>query len=304
MSAGIYTINLRYVGDSFKNCGPSAGQTSALQTDQSFQKTLNTNYGEVFSENQDLMNNLTSNLGQIIGAGPSQQGFSAAELAAKNSQNINDAAASNQKIQTAIGENGAKSGVASPGVESGIEQAERATAATQVDTNMNNNAATITQQNYDTGRQNYWSAVKGQEEAPAAFEDPETQAANSVTGSNSATATQANQNAADSTGNELLGLGEGLLSDASTVAGAAIKAGGAGCWVAAAVYDGWNDPRVSDARNFIFNVWAKESILGSIVANIYTKIGERVAELVKRSSILRSIFKPLFDIAVRKNREL
>ena len=90
----------------------------------------------------------------IINAGPSQQGIPT-ELAAQNSQAINAAAASNQKAQQEIGLNAAK-GTANPGVESGVTQAERSSAATAVDTNLNNTEANITQKNYDIGRQNYW----------------------------------------------------------------------------------------------------------------------------------------------------
>lgn len=246
------------------------------------------------------MQNLTGNLQGIINAGPSQQGESPTELAAQNSQAINAAAASNQKAQQEIGLNAAK-GTANPGVESGITQAERSSAATAVDTNLNNTEANITQKSYDIGRQNYWSAVEGQEKAPAAFEDPANQAGQVATGANQVTDTQANANAADSTGNELLGLGEGLAADTATVAGGIAKGG---CWIAAAVYGGWDDPRVAEARNFIFNIWPTYSYVGKIVASLYAAVGEKVAEIVKRSSVLRSIFKPVFDIAVRKNREL
>lgn len=199
-------------------CGTSSGQEGALASDQAFQKTLTSNYAKEFGQNQTLMNNLTTNLGGIISAGPGQQGFTAPELAAKNSQAINSAAASNQKLQTVIGENGAKSGGA-PGVESGVQQAERASAATAVDTGLNNTEANITNENYDVGRQNYFNAVGAQEKAPGAFEDPTNQMAGEVTGANNATAGQANQNAADSTGTEMLGLGEGLASDTATFFG-------------------------------------------------------------------------------------
>jgi hypothetical protein len=297
MNAAIYEVNFRYIGRSWFNCGPTAGQSGALTTDQNFSKTLGAAYNQVFSENQGLMQNLTGNLQGIINAGPSQQGESPTELAAQNSQAINAAAASNQKAQQEIGLNAAK-GTANPGVESGITQAERSSAATAVDTNLNNTEANITQKSYDIGRQNYWSAVGEQEKAPAAFEDPANQAGQVATGANQVTDTQANQNAQDSLGNELLGLGEGLAADTATAVG------GKGCWIAAAVYDGWDDPRVAEARNFIFNIWPSRSYLGEIVARLYAAIGEKVARIVKRSSILRSIFKPLFDIAVRKNREL
>jgi hypothetical protein len=298
MNAAIYEVNFRYIGRSWFNCGPTAGQSGALTTDQNFSKTLGAAYNQVFSENQGLMQNLTSNLQGIINAGPSQQGFSPQELAAQNSQAINAAAASNQKVQQEIGVNAAK-GTANPGVESGVTQAERSSAATSVDTNLSNTEANITNANYTTGRQNYWSAVGAQESAPGAFENPANQAGSVASGANQVTDTQANATAADSTGNELLGLGEGLAADTATVLG-----GKKGCWIAAAVYDGWDDPRVAEARNFIFNIWPSRSYLGEIVARLYAAVGEKVARIVKRSSVLRSIFKPLFNIAVRKNREL
>ena len=287
----------RFVGDTWRNCGDTAGQTSALASDQQFSSLMKGNYSQEFSENQTLMNNLTTNLSGIINAGPGQQGETPTELAAQDSQAINAAAASNQKIQQEIGVNGAKSGSANPGVESGVEQAERANAATGVDTNLNNAEANITQHSYDVGRQNYWSAVEGQEKAPGAFEDPSKQAANAVTCAKQTTDTQANANAASSTGTELLGLSEGLGSDAATYFGAK-KA----CWIAAEVFDGWDDPRVDAARNFIFNIWAKESFVGNLVTKLYLAIGEQFAKIVKRSRILKSILKPLFEIAVRKNR--
>jgi hypothetical protein len=211
-------LNLLYIGSVWKNCGPTGGQTDALKSDQAFQKMLSSDYQSTFQQNQALFNNLTSNLGSIISAGPGQQGFTAPELATMNSQAINASAAGNQKLQTAIGENGVRGEAGDPGVESGVEQAERAAAATQEDTTLNNTEANITQANYNTGRQNYWSAVQGQEAAPSAFENPTTQLAGQVNNANAGTGSQANQNAQDSTGNELLGLGEGLAADAATAA--------------------------------------------------------------------------------------
>ena len=208
----------RYLGRIFTNCGgATGGQAASLGSDQAFQKTMLGDYNTEFGENQALMNNLTRNLQTTINAGVGQQGFAAPELASMNSQNINAAAASNAKLQTAIGENAAGKSTADPGVESGVLQAEKAAAATQVDTSMNNTAANITQANYNTGRQNYWSAVKGQEEAPSAFETPLSQTASAVNNSNSITGSQANaiqqadQEGIDST----LGLVTGLAGDAA-----------------------------------------------------------------------------------------
>jgi hypothetical protein len=284
-----------FIGDTWRNCGDTAGQTNALQNDQAFSAMMKNNYATDFSENQALMNNLTGNLGSIIAAGPGQQGFTPQELAAQNSQAINAAAAGNQKAQVAIGENAAK-GSATPGIESGITQAERSAAATTEDTGLANTEANITNANYATGRQNYWNAVGEQEKAPGAFEEPSTEAANAVTGANKVTGEQANANEQNSMGTQLLGLGEGLASNAAT-------AFAGGCWVAAEVFDGWDDPRVSEARNFIFNVWAKESFIGSLVAKLYLKIGKHFAKIVRQHAGLRRLLKPIFEIAVRKNQK-
>jgi len=212
-------VIFRDLGQIFKNCGgATGGQKGSLAADQAFQKIMSTDYQTEFGENQSLFNNLTTGLQQITSAGPNQEGYSPAELASFNSQNINAAAASNQKLQTVIGENAATKGTADPGVESGVEQAERAAAATNVDTAMNNRAAEITQQNYATGRQNYWDASKSLEAAPGAFEDPTSGAANATNNSNNVNNQEANaiqqadQEGIDST----LGLVTGLASDAAT----------------------------------------------------------------------------------------
>jgi hypothetical protein len=207
---------LRWVGDIWRNCGDTVGQKISLQADKDFQNTMANVYGQEFTNNIGLMNNLTSNLGQIIAKGPSQQGYSPAELASMNSQAINAAAAGNQKLQTVIGENAAMHGGGAPGVESGVEQAERAAAATGVDTALTNQEANITQQNYQTGQQNYWKAVQGQEEAPGAFENPLSSTASGVNTANEAYGQEAQNNAQSSLGTELLGLGEGLGQDAAS----------------------------------------------------------------------------------------
>jgi hypothetical protein len=294
---------LSYVGESFvqvgntwKNCGNTPGQTGALAADQAFQKTLNSNYAQVFGENQDMLQNLQTSLTPIISAGPSQQGFSPEELAAQNSQAINNAAASNRDVQQAIGEEAGTRG-AVPGVESGVTQAAKASAAASVENNLSNTEANITNANYATGRQNYWSSVDKELAAPGAFESPATSLANAETNANQVAGDQANANQKSDLGSSLLGLGEGLAQDAATFFK---PVPASGCWVAAAVYDGWNDPRVDLVRNWLFNVWAKDSFVGFLVTKLYLAIGERVAELVKRSSALRRGFKMLFDIALRK----
>lgn len=223
MNALVFKADSKFllsIGPSWKNCGleASPGQESALAADRNFQNILNANYKTEFSQNQQLFNNLTTNLGQITNAGVSQQGFSAEELAAKNSENTNAAAAANQKLQTAIGENAAGKSNATPGVESGVVQAERAAAASQVEGVKNTNVANITQQNYDTGRQNYWTATENLERAPSAFEAPSISTANAINSADANVSNQANANQqANAAGiSAYTGLAEGV---AKSVAG-------------------------------------------------------------------------------------
>lgn len=69
----------------------------------------------------------------------------------------------------------------------------------------------------------------------------------------------------------------------------------AGCWIAAAVYGGWDSPRVPIVREYIFNTWPKQSWVGRLVAKLYMRFGERVAKVVKVSPTLKSVFLSLFE---------
>lgn len=276
----------------------SGSQKNALAADTAFQHMLTANYGTEFAENQNMLNDLTGNLNQIIGAGPNQQGFSPTELAARNSQAINTAAGAAKHLQTAIGENAAVHGSAVPGVQTGATEQNLANAESGVEQNLGNEEANITAQNYDTGRQNYFGAVKAEEAAPSAFEDPTNSAAQGVLSANNETSEQANANQKSSFGSAMLGLGEGLLSDASTVAGGYLGGLGksGGCWIAAAAYGGWDMPQVGAVRNLIFNKWNHG--FGKIVANLYLKYGERIAARVEESRLLKRIFRLLFDVLI------
>jgi len=212
-------LNLQWVGDTWKNCGNTPGQADALAADQAFRKMILGEYGTVFAKNQNLMDNLTGGLDEVIGKGPDQQGFSPAELAAKNSQAVNAAAGAAKHLQTVIGENAAVRGSAVPGVESGATEQELAAANTAVEQNLTNQEQNITAQNYETGRQNYFNAGRELEAAPGAFENPSSESAGQVLNAENITGNQANENAKTSFGNELLGLGAGLAGDVATAYG-------------------------------------------------------------------------------------
>ncbi len=191
-----------------------------------FGSELRNSYNADFSEDQGLFNELHGNLSQIVAQGPSQQGFSAPELAADNSQVINSAAASAKDVAATIGEKAGVENTANPGVESGVTEAVKASAATKVANNLANEEEGITQANYKQGNENYEAAVKGEEELPEATEAPVTQAANPVNQNAQETSTQANANAAASTSWE--GLVGGIVGGAAKGLMSGLGSGGGG----------------------------------------------------------------------------
>lgn len=92
----------------------------------------------------------------------------------------------------------------------------------------------------------------------------------------------------------------GIMSSlAQGASGAASLGFKPGCWIAAEVYNGWLDPRVSMVRNWIFGEFA-QSFVGWLIAAAYMKWGEQTAEAIRRFPVLRRPFKTLFDCALRK----
>lgn len=201
----------QYVGPVFLNCSPSKSQQSALAADSSFRKQLTSSYGTDFAEAQNLFKELHTNMEIISAKGPSQEGFSAEEKAARNSQNINQTAAENKHVQQLIGEKAGMTG-ATPGVESGVTEAVRAGAATAAENAMNTRGAKITEEDYAVGRENYNNAVRGEMALPAATMNPVSTAAGEVIGSEKVENEQADANAAASS--SWMGLVGGLAGSA------------------------------------------------------------------------------------------
>jgi hypothetical protein len=187
-------ITYKYVSPTYKNCSPSGAQQQALSTDQTWGKTLTANYGQVFQDGSYLFNNLSGKLDSIIN---NPQGYSAPELSMMNSETLNTAAANAKKASAAIGERAAVSG-ATPGVESGVVQAERAGADTSILNNMSNQQAKITEDSAALAQQRQTEAIAQEEALPGAAFGASNAAAGAVTGANAQTAAQANQNAATS----------------------------------------------------------------------------------------------------------
>ena len=83
-------------------------------------------------------------------------------------------------------------------------------------------------------------------------------------------------------------------------------AGGSGahtkiCWIAEVLY-GAADPRTHVLRMWLVDVYSKTAI-GSIVVALYKQFGRELAPLVRRSSLLRRLVRPVFEAGlVRAHR--
>ncbi len=125
---------------------------------------LQQNYGTMFGKQLDVLKAIGSSLSPILAAGPNQRGFSADELAARNTQAINAAGAANRAAQQAARTYGAgQGGGGTSGLTSGITKQIEAGIGTQVASNLGATQGQIVQQDYETGRRNYEMAVGGEQ---------------------------------------------------------------------------------------------------------------------------------------------
>lgn len=94
-------------------------------------------------------------------------------------------------------------------------------------------------------------------------------------------------------------LGSGIGA-AGTVGGAAVGKPPRPCWIAEAIY-GVDDSRTLLLRRWLTTEFAKQRI-GRIVVRLYVAIGRQTAWAVRRSRVLRALFIPLFERALRSAR--
>ena len=89
------------------------------------------------------------------------------------------------------------------------------------------------------------------------------------------------------------------ITAAGAAGAAALKPYAPGCWIAAAVFDGWDDPRTSLVRNWLHGEFARQP-LGNFVVRVYLRFGERIAEMLDRFPLLKTPFRWLLNRALIK----
>ena len=190
------STNFKYVAPAYKNCGASGGQEQAFAAERSFQQTALSMYQSVLPNSEAALTQIGDQLATITAGGPGQQGFSPEELAARNGQTLNEAAAANKQIQANIAEKGVMASGGGAGTTLGSTTAAEAGAEAQVLNNAANQLQKTTAENYATGRQNWQYATEAGAKVAGEEVSATATAAEPVTGAEKLMSDQANQNAA------------------------------------------------------------------------------------------------------------
>lgn len=152
-------------------CGSSAAQNNLANQEASFSQTLQNNYSQTFTKNQEILDTLNSVLGPILTAGPNQPGFGTGELETLNTQAIDSSAQGVQQIEQTAGAEENAAGGGRSFLPSGVNAQINAGIESAAESNLANEKLGIMQASYATGRQNWQNALAG-EEAVAAGESP------------------------------------------------------------------------------------------------------------------------------------
>jgi hypothetical protein len=65
------------------------------------------------------------------------------------------------------------------------------------------------------------------------------------------------------------------------------------CWIAEVLY-GADDPRTQLLRIWLVDAYSKTAV-GSIVVAVYKRFGRKLSVLVRRSSLLQGLLRPVFE---------
>jgi len=153
----------------------------------------------------------------------------------------------------------------------------------------------ITVNNANLAEQNKWAAVNAlngvaAQVNPLGYANSATEGSNAVSNLSQAV-TASNQS-------QLLGALGGIAGGVGSALGGAF-AGGKLCWVAAAYFDGWTDPRTVLVRHYLLNDFSR-SWFGRLVVHLYRRFGERIS----RKPRLVKLLGPLFELALKKAQEI
>lgn len=163
-------------------CGPSSAMKQINSSIQAFSNKVVDEAGTIFGDANSVFNDIKNAMSSIVKGGPSQAGFSQAELNARNASAVQAGGAEARNLKgaaaAATGAIGGGNIVTPAGSTQQMVMSadQRAAADTAAELNK------IQTENFETGRSNFFNAAKSEMEAPNVF----------------STANSANQNAESS----------------------------------------------------------------------------------------------------------
>lgn len=173
-------------------CGSTDAQNQIQGEQMSAYSTMQAEAQQVFGENNALYQRMVSAFEPILQAGINQEGMSAPEKAALETEATEGVATNYQKAAAAARATGAGAGGGNIDIPSGQTrqlEGEVANAAAAEQSNLENK---ITEEDYALGRENYLTAVSGLQGAGRTL-DPATSFESNATAGGNAAANTANQ---------------------------------------------------------------------------------------------------------------
>jgi len=209
-----------YQGALHLACGPSTAMQNEQAASADLGKTMSQDFSQRFGEQSDFIHGINAALAPTLAGGASQHGFSADELAAKNSAAINEAGAANANAARAVAGQLAGRGGDS-GLQSGVDAQIRASVTSQQAANLANNQLKITNEDFATGRDQYNRAVTA-EDILAGKADPSGLGSGAIRATDQAfTESEANSKASNQVWADLGGLAGSAMSMIPGVGGMA-----------------------------------------------------------------------------------
>lgn len=281
----------------------SQAQKDLADKQAAFYDVMTRDYATKFADQKAIQDSLTAAFKPIIEAGPDQYGLSRGADTALRTSARDATTAAYEHAQRATG-----SALAARGgdtfLPSGVEEQIRSQVATEAAREGARKQTDITRYGFDVGRTNFFNAASvlggnAVQMNPTGF-------AGEATGAGSAAFKSAESISKQGGGfmRWLGGIAGGAISsfvNPLSAAGASKVLGGAtgGCWVAEAVY-GKGSPIAKLIWETWRDKWANESRWSRTLFGLYLIVGEPLGWLTKHISMLKRIFKPLFDQAYKR----
>lgn len=173
-------------------CGATGAQNTDEKQQQSLAQTMQSQAQQVFGASSSTFNDLMGAYSPIVAAGPNQKGFSPGEESNLNSQAITQSGVAARNAMTAVKEANAAEGGGNTALPGGAAIGTNLSVANSASQNEANELNQINEANYQTGRQNFFQAATGLNNAPNAF-NAATSAGEAATNSGVAASNTANQ---------------------------------------------------------------------------------------------------------------